>query len=176
MNLGDSPDHEEGLMLRRGAVRSIVALAAARRRRAVRPHPREPGHDRRADRHPRGRARCRGPRADARTHRPLRNARQGAVGLPGEVVIQRAYTFTNYAGRFLYVEAHTKAATPTSSPAMMLTFAGADGVYGAPAEMPILRDPDPALRPAQPYMYHRSGAGDLRRAQDRARRAADGDD
>jgi hypothetical protein len=111
----------------------------------------------------------------ARTGRSATQGK-GAVGLPGEVVIQRAYTFTNYAGRFLYVEAHTKAATPTSSPAMMLTFAGADGVYGAPAEMPILRDPDPALRPAQPYMYHRSGAGDLRRAQDRARRAADGDD
>ena len=36
---------------------------------------------------------------------------KGAIPLPGEVVIQRAYTFTNYAGRFLYVEAHTKAAT-----------------------------------------------------------------
>src|SRR5215204_79912 len=28
---------------------------------------------------------------------------KGAIPLPGEVVIQRAYTFTNYAGRFLYV-------------------------------------------------------------------------
>src|SRR4051812_15943609 len=31
---------------------------------------------------------------------------KGAVNVPGEVVIQRAYTFSNYAGRFLYVEAH----------------------------------------------------------------------
>ena len=85
------------------------------------------------------------------------SARQGksAVGVPGEVVIQRAYTFTNYAGRFLYVEAHTKAATPTTSPTLMLTSAGADGVYGAASEMPILRDPDPNLVPLQPYMYHR---------------------
>ena len=30
---------------------------------------------------------------------------KGAVNVPGHVVIQRAYTFTNYAGRFLYVEA-----------------------------------------------------------------------
>ena len=31
---------------------------------------------------------------------------KGAVATPGEVVIMRAYTFSNYAGRFLYVEAH----------------------------------------------------------------------
>jgi hypothetical protein len=37
-----------------------------------------------------------------------------AIPLPGEVTIMRAYTFTNYAGRFLYVEAHTKAATPVT--------------------------------------------------------------
>ena len=29
----------------------------------------------------------------------------------------------------------------------MLSFAGADGVYGAASEMPILRDPDPNLIP-----------------------------
>ena len=28
----------------------------------------------------------------------------------------RAYTFTNYAGRFLYVEAHNKGTTATSGP------------------------------------------------------------
>ena len=28
--------------------------------------------------------------------------------MPGDIVIMRAYTFTNYAGRFLYVEAHNK--------------------------------------------------------------------
>ena len=41
----------------------------------------------------------------------------------------RAYTFTNYAGRFLYVEAHNKAHTDTSGPAMSMSFAGADGVF-----------------------------------------------
>jgi hypothetical protein len=56
---------------------------------------------------------------------------------------------------FLYVEAHTKAATPTTSPTMMLSFAGADGVYGTASEMPILRDPDVNLVPRTPYMYHR---------------------
>ena len=69
-----------------------------------------------------------------------------AIPLPGEVTIQRAYTFTNYAGRFLYVEAHTTAATPVTpngvegSPVMALSFAGADGVFGAASNMPIFRD------------------------------------
>jgi DNA-binding NarL/FixJ family response regulator len=36
------------------------------------------------------------------------NKAKGAVNVPGNVVIQRAYTFTNYAGRFLYLEAHNK--------------------------------------------------------------------
>ena len=31
-------------------------------------------------------------------------------------MIMRAYTFTNYAGRFLYVEAHNKRHTDTSRP------------------------------------------------------------
>ena len=35
-------------------------------------------------------------------------------------MIMRAYTFTNYAGRFLYVEAHNKAHHDTSGPAMSL--------------------------------------------------------
>ena len=83
---------------------------------------------------------------------------KSAIPLPGEVVIQRAYTFTNYAGRFLYVEAHTKAATPDAtgdSPTMMLSFAGADGVFGAATEMPILRDTQTCITAATPYMYHR---------------------
>ena len=41
----------------------------------------------------------------------------------------RAYTFTNYAGRFLYVEAHNKANTTTGGPALALSYAGPDGVY-----------------------------------------------
>ena len=86
---------------------------------------------------------------------------QSAIPLPGEVTIQRAYTFTNYAGRFLYVEAHTKAATPVTpnnvegSPAMALSFAGADGVFGAASNMPIFRDNMTGINNNNVYMYHR---------------------
>jgi hypothetical protein len=48
---------------------------------------------------------------------------------PGKTVIQRAYTFSNYAGRFLYVEAHNKDHTDTAGPAMSFAYAGPDGVY-----------------------------------------------
>ena len=41
---------------------------------------------------------------------------QSAIPQPGEVTIQRAYTFTNYAGRFVYVEAHNKAADARDQP------------------------------------------------------------
>ena len=51
------------------------------------------------------------------------------VAVPGNLVIMRAYTFTNYAGRFLYVEAHNKAHNDTTGPAMSMSFAGADGVF-----------------------------------------------
>ncbi len=51
------------------------------------------------------------------------------VAVPGNLVIMRAYTFTNYAGRFLYVEAHNKAHTDNTGPAMAMSFAGADGVF-----------------------------------------------
>ncbi len=83
-------------------------------RRPVRRHPR--GRRRRPRRTWRSakrrssadaRAQKAGPDA-ARARRPRAPRRRAA---PGEVVIMRAYTFTNYAGRFLYVEAHTKAAT-----------------------------------------------------------------
>ena len=73
----------------------------------------------------------------------------------------RAYTFTNYAGRFLYVEAHTKAATPVTpngvegSPTMALSFAGADGVFGAASNMPINRDTQTGIANNNVYMYHR---------------------
>ena len=39
---------------------------------------------------------------------------KGAVSVPGNIVIQRAYTFTNYAGRFLYVEKKQKKQAPAS--------------------------------------------------------------
>jgi hypothetical protein len=84
-----------------------------------------------------------------------------AIPLPGEVTIMRAYTFTNYAGRFLYVEAHTKAATPVTpngvegSPTMALSFAGADGVFGAASNMPINRDTQTGINNNNVYMFHR---------------------
>jgi hypothetical protein len=70
------------------------------------------------------------------------------VPLPGETVIMRAYAFTNYAGRFLYVEAHNKANTTNSGPAQALSYAGPDGVYSAPANMSKFND-------GGQYMYHR---------------------
>ncbi|HEX6026315.1 MAG TPA: M14 family zinc carboxypeptidase [Solirubrobacter sp.] len=51
------------------------------------------------------------------------------VTVPGDTVIQRAYTFSNYAGRFLYVEAHNKLHTDTQGPAMSMSYAGPDGVF-----------------------------------------------
>ena len=57
------------------------------------------------------------------------------VNLPGDTVIMRAYTFTNYAGRFLYVEAHNKQTTATSGPTMRMSYAGADGVFRAAVSM-----------------------------------------
>src|SRR6201999_4373608 len=54
---------------------------------------------------------------------------RGAVPPPGQTVIMRAYTFTNYAGRFLYVEAHNKANTTNSGPTQALSYAGTDGVF-----------------------------------------------
>ena len=86
---------------------------------------------------------------------------KNAIPLPGEVTIMRAYTFTNYAGRFLYVEAHTKAATPVTpngvegSPTMALSFAGADGVFGAASNMPINRDTQTGIANNNVYMFHR---------------------
>ena len=38
------------------------------------------------------------------------------VNVPGDTVIMRAYTFTNYAGRFLYVEAHNRGTTANGGP------------------------------------------------------------
>ena len=104
--------------------------------------------------------------AQAREARAQRLAERGAsnaaIPLPGEVTIQRAYTFTNYAGRFLYVEAHTKNATPITpagvegSPTMALSYAGDDGVFGAASNMPIFRDNENGATPqVNTYMYHR---------------------
>ena len=56
---------------------------------------------------------------------------KGAVNCPVHVVIQRAYTFTNYAGRFLYVEARNDLHTDTTGPAMSFTYTGPNGTSAA---------------------------------------------
>ena len=90
-------------------------------------------HDRRGRRR---RARLRGAQGRDRGHRRRRGAAaevaengltkaakaKGAVNVPGQVVIQRAYTFTNYAGRFLYVEARNDLHADTTGPAMSFTY------------------------------------------------------
>ena len=52
---------------------------------------------------------------------------KGAVNTPGHLVIQRAYTFSNYAGRFLYVEARNDLHTDTAGPAMSFTYTSPNG-------------------------------------------------
>jgi hypothetical protein len=82
------------------------------------------------------------------------------IPTPGETVIQRANKFTNYAGTFLYVEAHNKntVAVPqnqggTQGPVQAMSWAGADGVYSEPVNMVAFVDRDPS---PDEYMYHRS--------------------
>jgi hypothetical protein len=75
---------------------------------------------------------------------------KAVVPPPGEVVIQRINTFTNYAGRFLYVEAHSELGTASSSTTanLALSYAGADGEYQPARNMSRFVD-------AGQYMYHR---------------------
>ncbi|WP_053225646.1 M14 family zinc carboxypeptidase [Solirubrobacter soli] len=84
---------------------------------------------------------------------------KAVVPTPGETVIQRANKFTNYAGTFLYVEAHNKATvrvagsnTAFTGPTLALSFAGADGVYSTATNMGRFVDTDPT---PDEYMYHR---------------------
>ena len=59
----------------------------------------------------------------AQTGRPAGGeAGKSAVNVPGPVVIQRSYTFSNYAGRFLYVEAKNRRHTDTTGPAMSMSY------------------------------------------------------
>ena len=82
------------------------------------------------------------------------------VPTPGETVIQRANKFTNYAGTFLYVEAHNKATqrVPGSTnqftgPTLALSVAGPDGEYSTlTTTMGRFIDTDPT---PDEYMYHR---------------------
>src|ERR1700754_459962 len=105
---------------------------------------------------------------------------KNAVTIPGEVVIMRAYTFTNYAGRFLYVEAHDKNHTTAAGPALQMAYAGPDGVFRpsysfATAGITPDGNDNPTggnkLNDAGQYMYHRilrplQGADANLRAQD----------
>ncbi|MBE2318010.1 chitobiase/beta-hexosaminidase C-terminal domain-containing protein [Solirubrobacter sp. CPCC 204708] len=85
---------------------------------------------------------------------------RSAVALPGETVIQRADKFTNYAGTFLYVEAHNKAIkrvagsnTQFTGPTLQMAYAGPDGVY-TPAATAMPRNIDIQPTPDE-YMYNR---------------------
>ena len=85
---------------------------------------------------------------------------RSAVAVPGETVIQRADKFTNYAGTFLYVEAHNKAIrrvtgsqTQFTGPTLQMAYAGADGVYTpAASAMPRFIDTEPT---PDEYLYNR---------------------
>jgi hypothetical protein len=82
---------------------------------------------------------------------------KSVVPTPGETVIQRANTFTNYAGRFLYVEAHNKATTVTGTqtvngPSQALSFTQAAGGYSGAVNMGRFIDTDTT---PDVYMYHR---------------------
>ena len=104
---------------------------------------------------------------------------KGAVNVPGNVVIQRAYTFTNYAGRFLYVEAHNKLHGDTTGPAMSFTYTSPNGtsqVYNLSNSTisPDGNDSDASAatssrrrrRRSARYMYHRGLVALLRRQRD----------
>jgi hypothetical protein len=74
---------------------------------------------------------------------------RAVVPEPGELLIQRADTFTNYAGRFLYVEAHSQLGTTNAGTTanLALSYAGEDGEYQTPVTMSRFTD-------AGKYMYH----------------------
>ena len=59
----------------------------------------------------------------------------------------RAYTFTNYAGRFLYVEAHNKAHTNNAGPTQAVSYAGPDGTFSDAVE-------HGQVHRRRAYMYH----------------------
>ena len=93
---------------------------------------------------------------------------KGAVNVPGHVVIQRAYTFSNYAGRFLYVEARNDLHTDTTGPAMSFTYTSPNGTSSVdqPQQLEISPDGDDAAIGGNKisdgdagagarYMYHR---------------------
>ena len=84
---------------------------------------------------------------------------KSALPTPGRTVVQRANKFTNYAGTFLYVEAHNKDIVRTtpggnaySGPTLALSFKGATGDYGTATTMPRFIDTDPT---PDEYLYNK---------------------
>ncbi|MGH2652835.1 MAG: PxKF domain-containing protein [Actinomycetota bacterium] len=71
---------------------------------------------------------------------------------PGEVTIQRADYFENYAGRFLSVEAHNALGTVTGGPTMAVAWRTETGDYGTATTMTKFND---QMNGANNYMYHR---------------------
>jgi hypothetical protein len=103
-------------------------------------------------------------RAENRAEAFAEGARSAAdVQVPGEVTIMRAYRFENYAGKFLYIEAHSKLGTTSATTTANLSAAtaGADGVFGAavPFTTPI-SVPAGARRS---FLFSRCGRGCSRR-------------
>jgi hypothetical protein len=98
-------------------------------------------------------------------NRALSLAESGVADVeqPGEVTIMRAYQFENYAGRFLYVEAHSKLGTTsaTTTANLSVASAAADGVFGSPVlfttplSQPSGSRDQPLYTDAGQYMYHR---------------------
>ncbi len=66
----------------------------------------------------------------------------------GEITIMRVDYFTNYAGRFLAVAAHTALGTATGGPTLAVAWRTEDGGYGSATTMSRFTD-------AGQYMYHR---------------------
>ncbi len=110
-------------------------------------------------------------RAEARSEAFALDGVPADVTAPGEVTIMRAYTFTNYAGKFLYVEAHSKLGTTsaTTTANLAVATAGADGVFDSAAAFTMPQgitdsttypntgtvSDAPRYTDAGQYMYHR---------------------
>ena len=154
------------------------------RRRSTSTRPRKASCGRRGTRSARSsRTRRRGKRARRRSPPPTeaRRARaefaeegvdtsklRGAVPPVGETVVMRSYTFTNYAGRFLYVEAHNKGHEPnnTGGPALQLSYAGPDGAVHDAGQRYAVRRRRPVHVPPLPGRAARR----VRRRPDRRHR------
>ena len=101
------------------------------------------GRDRGDDRAPRRSRRGRRQAASRKTAKAQRRGRTCRA----RSSIQRAYTFSNYAGRFLYVEAHNKDHTDTAGPAMSFTYTGPERRVRRSTACPTAASPRTAATP-----------------------------